>query len=103
VLTSFVVATLAIGVYAQRAAGALLVDAERIGERTRRVLDALPVTIIAAVVALTALTAGGEVELDARAPGLAAAAIAAWRGAPMIVIVGVAALVTAVVRGAGWG
>jgi len=53
---------------------------------------------------LTALvvtqTVGGdeEIVLDARIPGVAAAAIAIWRGAPIVVAMFVAALVTALVR-----
>jgi hypothetical protein len=39
-----------------------------------------------------------EVVLDARLPGVAAAAVAVWRGAPVAAAMVVAALVTALLR-----
>lgn len=97
-LTWTVVLALALGVYAQRAAGAMLIDAEKISNRWRRVLDALPLAIISAVVALATFTSDGKLELDARLAGVAAAALCAWRRLPMFVTVVVAAVTTAVIR-----
>lgn len=98
-LTWSVVLALALGVYAQRAAGALLVDAEKISDRWRGVLDALPLAIIASVVALATFTSDGRLDVDARIAGVAAAALCAWRRLPMFATVVVAAAVTAVIRG----
>ena len=41
---------------------------------------------------------GTHLELDARAAGVGVAAIAAWRRAPLIVVIVLGALVTVVVR-----
>jgi hypothetical protein len=55
-------------------------------------------------VMLTALvvtqTFGGdeEVAVDARVPGVAAAAVAIWRGAPIVLAMAIAAVVTSVIR-----
>ncbi|MGY9075128.1 MAG: AzlD domain-containing protein, partial [Acidimicrobiales bacterium] len=97
-LTWGVVFALAVGVYGQRALGAVAVDTNRVGARWRRVLDALPITIIAAVVALQTFSASGELTVDARVAGVGAAAICAWRRLPMMVTVLVAAAVTAGLR-----
>ncbi len=62
------------------------------------------VVVLIAPVMLTALvvtqTFGGdeEVTVDARVPGVAAAAIAVWRGASIIVAMVIAASVTALLR-----
>jgi branched chain amino acid efflux pump len=53
---------------------------------------------------LTALvvtqTVGGdeEIDIDARVPGVAAAAVAIWRGAPIVAAMAVAGVVTALLR-----
>ena len=97
-LTFGVVLVLALGVFGQRAAGALLVDADRLGDRSRAVLSALPLTIISAVIALAALTDDGDVVTDARVAGVAVAGLCAWRKLPMFVTVVAAAVATATVR-----
>ena len=62
------------------------------------------VVVLIAPVMLTALvvtqTFGGdeEIAIDARVPGVAAAAIAIWRGASIIVAMLIAAVVTASLR-----
>jgi branched-subunit amino acid transport protein len=62
------------------------------------------VVVLIAPVMLTALvvtqTFGGdeEIQVDARVPGVAAAALAIWRGASIIVAMVIAASVTALIR-----
>lgn len=89
---------LALGVYLQRAAGMLLVDAQRLPDSARRVLDALPLAIIAAVIALTTVAEAGELVLDPRAAGVAVAGLCAARRLPMLVAVVAAAATTALLR-----
>ena len=97
-LTGWIVVALAAGVYAQRAAGALLIDADRLSPRWRRVLDVLPVAIISAVLALATASADGQLTIDARTAGVAVAALCAWRKLPMFVTVAAAAITTATIR-----
>jgi branched-subunit amino acid transport protein len=101
VLTWSVVALLAIGVYGQRMIGATTVDPKRLDERWQRVLTALPLAIIAAVVALQAFTTDRSLAVDARVAGLAVAALCAWRRLPLLVTVLAAAATTAAVRALG--
>ncbi|MEM9034528.1 MAG: AzlD domain-containing protein [Actinomycetota bacterium] len=92
---------LAIGVYAQRLVGGVAIDADRLSPRWTAVLGAVPLAIIAAVVALQTTTTAGSIELDARVYGMGAAALCAWRKLPLFVVVIVAAAVTATVRALG--
>ncbi|MGW4805334.1 AzlD domain-containing protein [Kitasatospora sp. NPDC004272] len=57
-----------------------------------------PVALLAALTAQQTLTHGHHLTLDARAAGLAAAALALWRRAPFLLVVLVAVTVTALVR-----
>ena len=86
------------GVYGQRLLGMVAVDTARMPVRWQAVLERVPLAIIAAVVALQTGTTGGALDLDARVVGVAAAGVCAWRRLPLVVIVLVAAGVTAVIR-----
>lgn len=102
-LTWSVMIALALGVYVQRLAGAVLIDAERLSPAWRRVLDALPLAIISAVVALATFSEGGQLKLDARIAGVVVAALCANRRMPMLVTVIAAAVTTAAIRSLAWG
>ena len=86
------------GVYTQRLVGMAAVDTARMPARWQAVVGRVPLAIIAAVIALQAGTASGSLELDARIVGVAAAGVCAWRRLPLVVIVVVAAGVTAALR-----
>ncbi|MFE2558677.1 AzlD domain-containing protein [Streptomyces sp. NPDC059352] len=68
----------------------------------QRLAALLPVALLAALTAQQTFSAGGALVLDARAAGLAAAALALVLRAPFLVVVGAAVLVTAGVRALGW-
>lgn len=99
-LTWTVVGLLALGVYGQRALGAVAMDSTRLDPRLQHVLTALPLAIISAVIALQAFTTDRAVAVDARAAGLAVAALCAWRRLPLLVTVLAAAAATAALRAA---
>lgn len=71
-----------------------------------RVVDLLPVALLAALIGVQVFAAGGthgqHLTLDARAAGLGAAAIALLLRAPFLVVVVLAAAVAAVLRLLGW-
>jgi branched-subunit amino acid transport protein len=72
------------------------------GDRTSRVTSALPIALLAALVAVQTLTGpGGALVLDARAVAVAVAIVALILRAPFIVVVLLAALVAAGLRLAG--
>ncbi len=97
-LTWTAVGLLAIGVYGQRAIGATAIDTARLDPRWQRVLTALPLAIISAVIALQSVTSSRSLELDARLAGIAVAAACAWRRLPLLVTVLAAAATTAAIR-----
>jgi branched-subunit amino acid transport protein len=63
-----------------------------------RVTDLLPVTLLAALVAVQVFARGHALDLDARVVGLVAAMVALLLRAPFIVVVFVAAATAALVR-----
>lgn len=63
-----------------------------------RVADLIPVALLAALVAVQVVADGAQLQLDARAVGLAAAVLLLLARAPFLVVVFGAALVAAVVR-----
>ena len=64
----------------------------------QRLAALLPVALLAALTAQQTFGDGQQLVLDARAAGLAAAALALVLRAPFLVVVGVAVAVTAVAR-----
>jgi branched-subunit amino acid transport protein len=84
-----------------KAAGPLVLARRPLGLRVRSVVDLLAPVMLTALVVTQTVGGDQEIELDARVPGVAAAAVAVWRGAPVIVAMVVAALVTALVRAVG--
>lgn len=64
----------------------------------KHVAELLPVALLTALIATQTFTTGRHLQLDARAAGLVAAAIAVRFKAPFLVVVAVACVVTALVR-----
>ena len=58
----------------------------------------IPAALIAALIVNDTFGDGKDLVIDARAAGVAAAALAAWRRAPLIVVIVLGAAVTATVR-----
>jgi len=93
------VAALTVGTFATKAAGTLILGAHEPGERTMAVTSLVAPALLAALVVYETLGDHGEgVVIDARAAGLGAAIVAIIAKAPMIAVVLIAALVTALVR-----
>jgi uncharacterized membrane protein len=65
----------------------------------RRLVELVPVALLAALVVVEALADGRRLDLDGpRLAGVAVAAVAVWRRAPFLVVVGAAALTAALLR-----
>jgi len=63
-----------------------------------RIVTLVPLAIVTAVFAVQTFSSRGHLELDARVIGVGLAGLAAWRRAPMVVVVLIAAGVTAGLR-----
>jgi uncharacterized membrane protein len=89
--------------YALKLAG-LLVPARALGRPSvARVTGAVPVALLAALIATQTLVSDQRLVLDARVAGLAVAAVALWRRAPFLAVVVAAAATTAGLRHLGVG
>lgn len=100
-MTGWAVGVLAAGTYLIRLSGLLLRGRLTVSPRAARLLDLGPTALIAALVATAALTEAGGFAGWARAAGVAVGALAVWRRAPLVLVVVLAAAVTAGLRALG--
>jgi branched-subunit amino acid transport protein len=89
---------LAAGAYALKALGLVAFGGRHLPPPLERCLALIPAALIAALVVKDTFSIGQQLQVDARAAGLAAAVVAAWRQAPLIAVIVVGAGVTAAVR-----
>ncbi|MFM1966865.1 MAG: hypothetical protein RL134_2590 [Actinomycetota bacterium] len=68
----------------------------------RRITLLIPVALLSALIGLWTFVDGTTITIDARVPGVIAALIALVLRAPFLVVIVVAAAVTALVRAQGW-
>lgn len=88
----------AAGCYALKLAGLSVPDRVLDRPLVRRVGDLIPVALLAALVAVQALSTGQDLVLDARLAGVAAGFVALLARAPFLVVVAVAAVTAALIR-----
>lgn len=81
-----------------KAAGPVFLGRRPLPSRVQGVVDLLAPVMLTALVVTQTVGSGAEITIDARVPGVAAAGIAIWRGAPLVGAMAVAAVVTALVR-----
>jgi hypothetical protein len=93
-----VIAALAAGAYLFKALGLVVLGPRASIGPALRVVALLPPALLAALVAVQTFGGDRALELDARAAGVAAGALAVWRRAPFIVVIVTAAAVTAALR-----
>ena len=81
-----------------KATGPVLVGGRELPRWATRIIALLAPALLAALVVVDTFAAGKSLVIDARAAGLAAAGIAVALRAPIIVVILLAAAVTALVR-----
>ena len=86
------------GTIAIKSAGPLLLGGRVLPRRLTGVVELLAPAVLGALVAVQTFGAGQALAVDARLIGVAAAGIALWRRAPLLVVVIVAAASTALAR-----
>jgi len=89
---------LALGAYAFKVVGLVVLGGRQLPPKVARCVALLPAALLPALVAVQTLTTDDRWVVDARAAGVAAAIVAAWRRAPFPVVIALGAIVTAVVR-----
>ena len=89
---------LAAGAYAFKVIGLFAFDARPPSQRLLTGLRLPPPALLGALIVVQTFAVGESLVLDARAAGVAAGGLAAWRKAPFVVVLVVAAAVTAALR-----
>jgi branched-subunit amino acid transport protein len=93
------IVVLAVGTYAMKAAGPLLLGGRGLPPAVQRASTLLAATLLAALVAISTVTEGDSVNLDGPLiAGVASGAFAVGLRAPFVVVVVVAAAVAALLR-----
>jgi branched-subunit amino acid transport protein len=81
-----------------RASGPVLLGGRELPARLTDAFELLAPSLLAALVVTQAVGGDGELVVDERLVGVGVAAVAVWRRAPLIVVMILAAVSTAVVR-----
>jgi branched-subunit amino acid transport protein len=89
---------LGLATLATKALGPVLLGGRRLPPRVLSALQLLAPALLAALVVTQGFATGQHITIDARAVGLAAAVVALALRAPTLLIIGSAAVATAVVR-----
>jgi branched-subunit amino acid transport protein len=97
-MTWTLVILLTLGAYAFKVTGLVCLGGRSLPPMFERCLALIPAAVVTALVMKDTFTTGQDLVLDARALGIAVASIAAWRKAPLIVVIVLGAAVTALVR-----
>lgn len=93
-----VVALVSLATIAIKSIGPILLGGRELPPRIASLIVLLAPALLAALVAINTFGAGRSLVLDDRVLGVAAAGIAIWRRAPVLLVVVIAATVTAVAR-----
>jgi branched-subunit amino acid transport protein len=93
-----IVLAVGMGTIAIKAAGPVLLGGRPLPATVQRVVALLAPALLAALVATTAFGSGQQIVLDARAAGLAIAAVAIALRAPVLIVVIAAAAAAAILR-----
>ena len=97
-MTWTLILLLALGAYAFKFTGLVVIGARTLPPVVERCLALIPAAVISALIVKDTLTQGQDIVIDARAAGIAVAIVAAWRRAPLIAVIVLGAAVTAAVR-----
>jgi len=89
---------LSIGAYAFKMLGFVVVGSRKLPDVLSRCLMLIPAALLAALVFNSTFITGQSFAIDERAVGLGVAIVAAWRKAPLIVVVILGAATTALLR-----
>lgn len=97
-MTWTLVLLLAAAAYGCKVLGLVVIGGRHLPDVAVRCLALIPAAMIAALIVKDTFSTGQDLVLDARAAGVGVAAVAAWRRAPLIVVIVLGAAVTAGVR-----
>jgi len=96
--TWLVVGVVGVGTIAIKAIGPVLLGGRPLPERLSSVIELLAPALLGALVAVQTFGNGQALAVDERVLGVAVAVIAIWRKAPLLVVVILATITTALAR-----
>lgn len=97
-MTWQLVLVLAATAYLFKVLGLVVIGARTLPDVVNRCLVLIPAALVSALIVKDTFSVGKELVLDARAVGVGAALIAAWRKAPLVAVIVIGAGVTALAR-----
>jgi branched-subunit amino acid transport protein len=97
-MTWTIILVMAAIAYSFKVLGLVVIADRQLPPVVMRCLALIPAAMITALIVKDTFSIGQDLVVDARAAGVAAAVLAAWRRAPLIVVIVVGAGVTAVLR-----
>lgn len=97
-MTWTLVLALAAGAFAFKVIGMFVVGRRSLPPAVDRCLALIPPALVTALVIKDTFSIGQHLQLDARAAGVGVAVVAVWRKAPFVVVIILAAGVTAAAR-----
>ena len=92
------VLALGAGAYGFKVLGLIVIGDRTLPPALERCLELIPAAMLAALIMLETFSSGQHLTIDARAVGVGAAVVVAWRRAPLIAVILTGAVVTAAVR-----
>ena len=92
------VIVLAIGAYAFKVTGLVVLGGRTLPAGIERCLALIPAAVVTALIVKDTFTTGQDLVLAARAAGIAVAVLVAWKRAPLIVVIVLGAAATALLR-----
>ena len=92
------VLVLAVGAYALKALGVIGLGGRPLPARVEAIVPLLPIALLSALIVVQTFSEGRDLVLDARVPGVAAGAVAVVLRAPFLLVITLAAAVTATLR-----
>jgi branched-subunit amino acid transport protein len=97
-MTWTLILILAAGAFGFKVLGLVIVGDRQLPPVLERCLSLIPAALIAALVVKDTFSIGQHLQIDARAAGVGSAVVAAWRKAPLILVIVIGAGVTGAVR-----
>jgi branched chain amino acid efflux pump len=94
------VIVLGVGAYAFKVLGLVVIGARSLPPVVERCLALIPAALLSALIVKDTFSVGHDLELDARAAGVAVAVVATSRRAPIPFVIVLGSAVTAIVRAA---
>ena len=97
-MTWTLVLLLAAGAYGFKVLGLVIIGDRPLPPVLERCVALIPVAVLPALIVSGTLSVGQHLQIDARAAGVGAAILAAWRRAPLVLVIVIGVVVTAAVR-----